>query len=434
MGLSGSDVVTVMLHALAAVVTVFLVGSVGYIGALYPKHDPFLAPSSLRTLSRLTNFVLIPPIIISSIASSISTSQLSRMGILIFFSFITIGISYLLAFTLGTLIVGKTLKPRLKYALGIAIGSPNIISFPLMVIQTLCTQADLNQDYNHSSSQCFSEGTSMLFIYSIGWNLIFWSYGYPGLASLHTMTDEALPVANSWKKMVNFLYSDDLVPETYSWARKVLLSPNMVAIYIAIFIGLIDPLRNQIFGSNTVLSPIGESLITLGQPVVCLSSLVMYASLAKVKLFNGHEQTSDYKIFSEESTSHDLEEHSNQGDMVTRSSHTHEGGSENGDHFEQPHWRANVALFICRLIIPGIIVFPILEVFVHSGWINQSERLLQFVIILEAVAPPAQTIIVSLNQLGLLDIAGSMAYLYIFQYFATILTITAWVTFTLSVI
>ena len=430
--MNGDGIVTVMLHALAAIVTIFLVGSVGYFGALYPERDPFLSPPALKTLSRLSNFVLIPPIIISSIASSISVNKLSRMGILIFFSFITISLSYILAFTLGRYIVGNTVKPRLKHALAIAIGSPNIVSFPLMVIQTLCTQPDLNQDYNYSSSQCFAEGTSMLFIYSIGWNFIFWSYGYPGLASLHTMSDDPIPDVNHWYKSISFSHSEISIPELYSWVKNVLLSQNMVAIYAAIFIGLIDPLRDQIFGSNTVLSPIGQSLITLGQPVVCLSSLVMYASLARVKLFTRDHQTSDYEVFTE-NNSQDTEVHNMEERMVGSSQHI-EDGSDSETPFEQPHWRANLALFVCRLIIPGFVVFPILEIFVQSGWISKSERLLQFVIVLEAVAPPAQTLIVSLNQLGLIDIAGSMAYLYIFQYFATIFTITAWVTFTLSVI
>ena len=430
--MNGDGIVTVMLHALAAIVTIFLVGSIGYFGALYPERDPFLSPQALKTLSRLSNCVLIPPIIIYSIASSISVNKLSRMGILVFFSIITISLSYVLAFTLGRYIIGNTVKPRLQHALTIAIGSPNIVSFPLMVIQTLCTQPDLNQDYSNSSSQCFAEGTSMLFIYSIGWNLIFWSYGYPGLASLHTMTDEPSSEIKSWYQLIDFTHSELSIPEIFTWIKHVLFSQNMVAIYVAIFIGLIDPLREQIFGSNTVLAPIGEALMTLGQPVVCLSSLVMYASLAKVKLFRREPQTADYKAFAED-TSHDTENLTTEERVTGSSPHPHEE-KDSDTPFEQPHWRANVALFICRLIIPGIVVFPILEMFVQGGWISQSERLLQFVIVLEAVAPPAQTIIVSLNQLGLLDIAGSMAYLYIFQYFATILTITAWVTFTLSVI
>lgn len=102
--------------------------------------------------------------------------------------------------------------------------------------------------------------------------------------------------------------------------------------------------------------------------------------------------------------------------------------------FTAPHWRAIPSLFLCRLVLPGLIILPILQLFVSSGWISPTERLLQFVVVIEAVAPPAQTIMVSLNELGLVDIAPPMAYLYIFQYLFSVLTFTMWTTLALRAI
>jgi hypothetical protein len=55
-------------------------------------------------------------------------------------------------------------------------------------------------------------------------------------------------------------------------------------------------------------------------------------------------------------------------------------------------------------------------------------RLMQLLIIVEAAAPPAQMVIVVLNQLGFQDTASTVAYTYVFLYLFSILTITMWST------
>jgi hypothetical protein len=221
----------------------------------------------------------------------------------------------------------------------------------------------------------------------------------------------------------------------------------MVAIYIGVFIGLIEPLRNLIFGQNAALQPLGETVLTLGQPVVCLNSLIMAASLARVDLFQKRRAVTEYRPFVSQSTTVNAL-HADDAEVEKERTPTvvnvNEVSSDHGitvdlnchsdSTFKRPHWRSIAAMFLCRLILPGLVILPVLEVFVQSGVISQDDRLAQFVIILEAVVPPAQTVVVSLNQLGYQDVAGQLAYLYIFQYLAMILTLTAWTTLSLGVI
>ena len=50
----------------------------------------------------------------------------------------------------------------------------------------------------------------------------------------------------------------------------------------------------------------------------------------------------------------------------------------------------------------------LLELFLAIHLIQRDDRMLQFVIFIEAASPPAQLIIVSLNQLEIPDIAAGM--------------------------
>ncbi len=55
---------------------------------------------------------------------------------------------------------------------------------------------------------------------------------------------------------------------------------------------------------------------------------------------------------------------------------------------------------------------------------SKEDRLLQLVIIIESACPSAQMVIVSLNALGFQLISSKIAYMYVFQYLACVVTIT----------
>lgn len=61
---------------------------------------------------------------------------------------------------------------------------------PLLVMQTMCESTVVNKDYSNDPKECFQEATAMMFVFSIGWHIVFWSYGYGQLASLHHVQNE----------------------------------------------------------------------------------------------------------------------------------------------------------------------------------------------------------------------------------------------------
>ena len=158
--------------------------------------------------------------------------------------------------------------------------SPNAISLPIMVMQTLCEQPIVNADFNDDSSVCFAEASSLLFVYSIGWHLMFWSYGFPKLKSLVKPIDDEIKLAEysiDEKNKNKYHWENLWSKDNKLWLQTVFLSPSMIAIYLSLFIGLIAPIQNSLFFDKaSIFHPIGLALITLGDPVVCVNSLGMY--------------------------------------------------------------------------------------------------------------------------------------------------------------
>lgn len=87
-----------------------------------------------------------------------------------------------------------------------------------------------------------------------------------------------------------------------------------------------------------------------------------------------------------------------------------------------------------RLILPPLAILFLVRLAVFYHLISKDERLFQFVIVIVSASPSAQVIIVSLNQLGFQKLAGQMAYMYVFQYLACILSITFVATTALRII
>jgi hypothetical protein len=93
-----------------------------------------------------------------------------------------------------------------------------------------------------------------------------------------------------------------------------------------------------------------------------------------------------------------------------------------------------VSFLVCRLILPPLVMIPILRLAVDADFVGPNERLMQLVVCIEAAAPSAQLIIVSLTQLGKPKVASQMAFLYLCQYLFSILTITACTSIAMSII
>ena len=217
--------VHVFLQSASAMFKVGLVSSVGVYCSMYPKGNPLISKGLIKELSRLSNFIFIPALVVASLGSTVSIPLLRRFGVLIFICLIVIVVSYMSTYAFKWL---HEEDLRLFAAIAVAVGSPNAISIPLLVMKTMCEDDSVNADYSDASS-CFNEASSMMFVYSIGWHLVFWSYGFPVLKSLDN---------ENYTSNVS-LYSN--------FVSNVILSPCMLAIYIGVLIGIIEISFNIVY-------------------------------------------------------------------------------------------------------------------------------------------------------------------------------------------
>ena len=320
-----STTADIALNAFSAMMKIAFMSFVGVFFAKYPRKKPILTIEFIQTLSKLSTNVFIPCLIVTSLGSGVNQDLLSRIGILILFCLIINGLSYTLAYTVGRCLHGTS--DNLFTAMTVAIGSPNDMALPLMILSTICENDIINHDYDYNSKQCYAAGGSMLFVYSIGWHVMFWSYGFPLLKMLKEkpqladMTVEASSSESAPMSLVSM--SDPLslregeedtvdgsngthnssaldsrirnslslckprILQVLQWLQSVLLTPAMIAIVLGIIIALTPPLQLMLFEDMSVFRPLGSAITTLGEPVVATSCLIMSASLAHVDLSRG---------------------------------------------------------------------------------------------------------------------------------------------------
>jgi hypothetical protein len=97
-----------------------------------------------------------------------------------------------------------------------------------------------------------------------------------------------------------------------------------------------------------------------------------------------------------------------------------------------PRGRSVAAFILCRLVLPPAAVIPLVVLCVRTGLI--SNKMTALILCLESGAPCAQTLIVSMNQVGLRRAAGQLSVLYVLQYATCVVTVTLVTTVALTLI
>ena len=85
-----------------------------------------------------------------------------------------------------------------------------------------------------------------------------------------------------------------------------------------------------------------------------------------------------------------------------------------------------------RLFLVPIVMLLVIQLFSSMHLVAPNQKTLKLIVLIEAAAPSAQLVIVSLNALGKNEVASDMAYLYTIMYVLSILTITLWTTIGIS--
>jgi len=342
-------------------------------------------------------------------------------------------------------------------ALTVAASSPNCIALPLLVCSTLCEQNNVNLEYQSNSATCFNDAKAMIFVYAIGWHTLFWSFGMSRLSELQTMNNDDPEIFN-YNPIVIFKTFNLL--DTFKFFQVVFFTPTILATLLGISIGLLEPIKNGLFHDPTsFLSPIGGALVTLGEPVVCLNTLIMAGSLASVKIKLNYNDLGkltglfkkrvnvkdDYDIAEINSKNHEvvnaIHDTKLQDDSVINNNNNNNSNNNNNRKSisndilinSNPGVRSIIAFLCCRLILPGVAIIPILKAFRNVGLIPTEKKLMFLVICIITSSPSAQMIVVCLNQLGLSELASKVSFLYLFQYSFSILTITLWSTIAMSI-
>ena len=83
-----SAILSVMGTSFAVMAKISIVSAVGYCCAIFPSKDPLLPVSALRYLSRLSNIIFLPCLIVVSLGSSLNLGLLTRIGAFLNFFFI----------------------------------------------------------------------------------------------------------------------------------------------------------------------------------------------------------------------------------------------------------------------------------------------------------------------------------------------------------
>jgi predicted permease len=305
---------SIMLNAFAAMTKIFLISAVGIFLAKYPAKDPMLPAIMIKYLSKLVNNVFIPCLIINSLGSAITAELLQRIGVLVLFCFVANAISYFFGYTVGRLLHGRS-DDAMFIALTVAIGSPNATSLPIMVMQTMCDESYVKADYGDNYQQCYDEANSMLFVYAMGWHLMFWSYGFPKLKAIkkrfypdHSVSSGEIVDINDGIAESQYFYLNDILTKISfrknkiafcDWLMTIFLTPAMIAIFVGVAIGLIPFTQLMMFKEMSLLRPLGSAITTLGEPVVAINCLVMSASLAQVDFSVGRDTKREEEVSTE---------------------------------------------------------------------------------------------------------------------------------------
>mmetsp|Transcript_13214 Transcript_13214/g.44164 ORF Transcript_13214/g.44164 Transcript_13214/m.44164 type:complete len:207 (+) Transcript_13214:759-1379(+) len=188
------------------------------------------------------------------------------------------------------------------------------------------------------------------------------------------------------------------------YARRAALQPNIIGLFAGVALG-VSPLSAALFrdGHASWLRPVGAALQTLGEPLVCATTLVMAASL-----WHGSRAAA---------RANDAQPL----DSVAAPRSRRQG-------------RKLMAWFVlARLVFVPTIGLSVAHFVLRRGTLGLS-KLDRFIILLQFAMPGAQTVLVTLSALGLTDLASDMASFYVVQYALSVVTVTAFAAWSLLLV
>ena len=385
--------------------------AVGFACAYLPKGEPLLAPAALQSLSRLCFHVFLPATTFASLGANVSVALLRAYWILPLGALAQTGLSFLFADITAPL---SGAAPELRRVLRVAIAQPNAFAYPLLVLTSLCRNPRVRAEFDDDAAACADQAVGALFVYLIGWSLVYWSYSYPALAAPAAPASAAdvevelkdEPDAAPLEAGSGAFDDDDddaaaatmTAPASACRAARLLKrgvartlgEPNMQATIAGVLYGLCSPARRATFGDRTTpLTWLGIASRTLGLPVVSVVAMVGAAALGN-------------------------------GRIRAAASAAEADGKK-----PPPALTPRTACWFLgvRLVLLPCVGFGAAFLLRRLRLWPTRHKLVQLVLLLQLAVPSAQTVLVSLNQLRQIEMGEVLATYYFPMYLASVLTV-----------
>ena len=318
--MSSSTIGSVIAASATANAKVFAIGIVGLLSTKFPRDAPFIPPKFVDTFARINFYLFMIPLYYSSLAS-IKIEELKTLWIVPLSAIVVIFLSYLIATVLGYLPCFRLYRDSSTFnVLRVATAFPNIIALPILIFPCICeypiayeafgSNKDdmvINNGTTMTSSdmyeQCVAKSSSMIFLYFLGFNVTFWTFGAPKLMqskkkqtkmmnsqdieTTHDDTDESY----SEKKNSQDIHMEDdkmmdqkvrernKIRNCWVGMKQAIISPGFIAMILGTLTAFISPLQRALFQQGGSLRFLGGALEGLGQSASILGTIVVATSL-----------------------------------------------------------------------------------------------------------------------------------------------------------
>lgn len=248
-----------------------------------------------RALSRAVLNFFLPALLFRSIVHTLhSMNEKENPNLFIFAPPLVAIFTQSLGLLLGLGIMklfGANLEPMVRRACVLCVCFGNANTLPIMVLQTLCESFKPLADSAGGVTLCKEKSAGISALFLVIWSSAFWSVGLRYLVGNDVKANEAnldLSDCEATEEQSTLIYSsDDNQPNgtapkvTGRGPTKIpgLLTPPVVAIFIALLIGYTPKLSTIFVTSRGPIQSLNITLKLLGHLVVPTSSMIVGAKL-----------------------------------------------------------------------------------------------------------------------------------------------------------
>jgi predicted permease len=382
------------------VLAIVLLNMVGVWLAWYPSIPGEPAGSqgmftqvTIKQLSRLSVNVFLPALVASSLGRRLSITMLAAAWFMPLVAMLHIAIGFVVAFLVRDTVVKP--PPHLHRAFLCAITFQNSSALPLVIAKALASQPPFSSD-----PDAFGKFASYIFVYNVGWQLIFWTIGWSYL------TQQDAPTAGRSESTPSD--SKDAQSFAVTVIRQACRSPMIIASGIGITIGLITPLRDALFGDGGGFQFVGTALDTLGQAAVPVVTLVIAATLGKAAL-RSRAAVGDVAMLGDSS-----------------------GGTT--DAAALPSFTLLLTICVMRMVVVGGVQFALMAWFVLPAMDSTADPVQKMVLLIECMVPSANMVIVTCQQSGRQRAAEDITSALALEYVLMLPLLLVWITLAINII